>query len=327
MILLLHFARASMAIALALVLQGCFSQAVSRVDRMVDEDGLGAMNIVAIVGDGKGMRLKSYGRLAGKALPDARVTRLLSTQETEWGELRVVAWEADAAAVAQTLGLEQDHGELAAVAAKSLGHSFHGFPMLSRRRTTINIYVAPYGSGRRVQAETPITADAVTATFIFGVDLVDRKTPITWWLSIFDGVAHELLHVEHGLSGKMEDSLNDETAAYLTGTCAQIWLTLDSGRHANMAIDVSRPFMQQAFPGLSAGHWAPSAGALSEFKGMNVSGIARSVAYAWIYHRYATEGSLDLSDRTRLMPLLEECQQFGKAVPRFLEAEASPAAR
>lgn len=323
--------RFSFVLVLLGALQGCFTQAVSRVDQMVDVEGLGAMNVLAVTGERDQKWLRSYGRIAGRGPSvDPRDARLLWSQATSWGELRVLAWEPEASAIADTLGLGQADADraLATVVAQSLGHSFEGFPALSARRTTINVFVAPYQSGRRVRAEVPIEATAVTATFIVGVDLDDRKTPISWWLPMLDTVAHELLHVELALVNKGTGSLDEETAAYLTGLCAQVWMTLDSGRQASMTVDVSQPFVQQTFPGISEGQWAPRADQLAAFKGMNVSGIGRSVAYAWIYHRYATAGSLNLGDRSRLTPLLEECQRYGNAVPRFLEAaEASPAAR
>lgn len=319
-------ARFAFAALLAGLLSGCFGLARSRVDGTVGKDGVVSMNIISVVREGKRMTLKSYGRLAGKARTAPDDAHLVWSQNTAWGELRVLAWEPEATAVRDTLGLGQDDAGTAAIAARSLGHSLEVFPALVTRRTVINLYAAPFGSGRRVQAAMPISTDALTASIVVGLDVNDRKTPQHWWLLIVDTVSHELLHVQHALAGKEVDALNDETAAYLTGVCAQIWLTLDLQKRAEMTLDVSHPFIQQVFPGISEGRWAPRVDALTAYKGMDTSGIGRSVAYATIYHKYAIDGAFDLGDEARVKPILEECSRYGVSIPQFLQTETLPEA-
>ncbi|PZQ14745.1 MAG: hypothetical protein DI564_09580 [Rhodanobacter denitrificans] len=171
-----------------------------------------------------------------------------------------------------------------------------------------------------MQSESPISETELKAVFLMGIDFNDRKSPRHWWMQAVDVLAHEMLHVQHTLSGRDARGVDNEVAAYLVGVCAQSWLTLDAKKGAEFRLDISSPLIERVFPGLREGRWEPHPDRFGrDFgKGLPDSVKGRTTAYAVMYHQYATAGLLNFGDQASMQPMLDDCRSFATDVPAFL---------
>lgn len=317
-----HFLRNWLVVACAFAfLQGCFRMAVSDVNNAVS-GGPSFVNIISVAGSKANPLLKSYGRIEGPANHSVKPTddALVVQIPASWGQLRVYAAAADATAIREILGIGQAE-DLPALAAQSLSHTIEAFPELKVREVVVDLHVAPLGSGRYIQSELPITATNLQAVILVGIDTNDRKSPRHWWMQTVDILAHEMLHIQHSLSGLDASGVDNEVAAYLTGMCAQSWLTLDAKKGAEFKLDVSHPLIERVFPGLQKGRWEPHPERFGRElgKGLSDSIKGRTTAFAVMYHTYATDGVLNLGDRSSMQTMLDDCRTFVTDVPAFLE--------
>ncbi len=313
---------------LAVSLAGCALPQKRVVDGLVD-DGVGGVN--SIVYSNEEGNLRFYSRMAGpqrQRIPLDAYKQLL-VLPAPWGELRLHALPAEVAAMEVQLGLSGDGRsdavkKLPSVGVTSLAHALGAMPTLADRSVLVDIYLAPMHSGRETSATFPVSKSELRVAFLFPVE---KRGPGVEWGDLMGLISHELLHVHYRLAGLSPNKLDEEVAAYLTEYCSQAWSAIDmQAKEAKLTVNgVDKKVYQRVFPGLLNGTWEPHVDRFHrEFGISNPSAQGRMMTVALIYHRYARDGVVKLTDRNAVAPMLEDCLRLPLGPPRYSKGETAP---
>ena len=312
------------------MLTGCGSGQTRIVDGLVEGE-FGSANSIVPVRTGTSTTLRFYSRVAGGAGPplvpeEYPVQRVVSSGHVEV-RLRALAQEADAMlrATGMTDALSEFHADMGSAGARAIDHVTSSMPSLASRQVRVDLYLVPAHSGRALRVDHVVQGEMLPAAFLHAVGAQD---PGVEWSGITTLITHELLHAHYRLAGMQPKLLDEEVAAYMTGTCGGAWLAIESGaKNSEMKLlGMDEAVYRRVFPGLLDGQWNPHLRRLeSEFGIREISAQARMVSLALLFHRYADDGVLRSGVRESVSPLLDDCARLPLGPPRYLKGEDGPA--
>lgn len=218
------------------------------------------------------------------------------------------------------------HAELLLAAEKTLREVLAPLPNLTERRSTINVVVAPAGSGLWLREPISFRSqDQRTSTwFMAGYSErdADRRSTTTLWARISRRFAEHLMHLEQLLgwpdAESAERQIDYSTAVTLYGLCGTGRFLLHSLGEGAIGIKPPPDFAEY-FSGSIDRQFTPRTAVLAEEK-VRSAGTAIAMAFS-LYAFSGEDGSIDISDEAEIIPMLAYCDTLGADIPAFSQGE------
>lgn len=298
------------------VLTGC---AVHRASEFVSRfQYADAVNTVQVHHAGD-MVLTTYGKIRGE--DEYRIRQVDKIASAKSGFVTVdLLVEARAESAVQRM-FEED---LEAVnrfqyaLASSLRETLVNLEVLEDREITVKLVADEFDSGKSFANRAHLNEEPVIISFVLPVIERPDMDPVRpdWWSQAAKGIAHELVHVKHGIHRTQVDSVNGETAAELVGICATMYFVqaLDVDAVFGFTDFLELDFVKSAFPDLRDGEFSPRLEHFDFMSGPGPKGrtIANAIAYL-----HSDDEKIYMNRPGSTDRLLGYCKQISLEVPDF----------
>lgn len=305
---------------------GCATMAAKNQASQVIEDGFHFVNLVGIASSRNSVIIHSRGQVRGSPLKKASGRNVSRVDlDAPWGKLTLLVPTDPNEMEKQKYFLESLESAFSANAVDSIGEVISKLDRVKEHQVRLRILFASEESGYYIVDKSSSLEDELSLSFVALVSPPSRGLGVRApWIHVVRVVAHELLHVEHSLRGKVDitKSPNGEAAATVMAWCAHSDYLVRMGiLDDNEEISLGeKETVQALFPGIYEGQYRPNSGEIAKRQHGSAVSYGYLLGQAVVFSQ-ANQGFINIASPSTRAFLNERCEGLSETIPDYTSGE------